>query len=193
MNNTAHLSVRRKRRGRKAKSGRAALLFCLLALLGFVFVMARACTKPDPTADASRIIAIESKKAVLRGADGKTVHALSEVMTKQLGKPYIYGAAGPDAFDCSGLVQYVYASLGIELPRVVRAQAKAGVTIQKEDLAFGDLVCFSDGSAALTHIGIYLGDGYFIHAPSTGQCVQLGDLDSEYYSAVFRLAVRVLE
>ena len=190
---TAPPPLRRSRLRRTAKRRRAALLLGFLALLGLVFALERACVRPGADAGTARIFSIESKKAVLRGADAQTVRSLSAVLQAQLGKPYVYGAAGPKAFDCSGFVQYVYARVGIKLPRVVRAQANAGETVPREDLIFGDLVFFSDGSAALTHVGIYLGDGYFVHAPSTGECVQLGGLDTEYYSAAFRLAVRVFD
>ena len=192
MNHTGCLPRRRRRRGYRARKRRTALAVGLILLLSVLLAVYHYAKKPDATAEAARIITTEYKKAVLRGVDWRTARALSDILILQLGKPYLYGADGPDAFDCSGFVQYVYAMLDIALPRVVRAQATAGTVIGRDDLCFGDLVFFSDGSVSLTHVAIYLGDGYFIHAPSTGERVQLGDLSWAHYDDAFRMAVRVL-
>ena len=120
MMNTGYLSLRRRRRRKRTQRRSAALILCILGLLSLLYIITHADKNTEPVADESRIITVECRKAVLRGVDGKTARALSDILTKQLGKPYEYGAAGPDAFDCSGFVQYVYASMDIELPRVVR-------------------------------------------------------------------------
>jgi cell wall-associated NlpC family hydrolase len=90
-----------------------------------------------------------------------------------LGKPYLYGGTGQGTtgFDCSGLIQYAYAQQGISLPRVSTAQAKAGREVEKslEALARGDILTFASqpGGSKVSHVGLYLGDGRFIHSASS--------------------------
>lgn len=91
-----------------------------------------------------------------------------------LGKPYSWGAAGPGRFDCSGLVFYVFGQLGIRLPRVTFDQVRCGKAVSPGELAPGDLVFFR----ANAHVGIYMGGGWFIHAPRTGESVRLQTLGS---------------
>lgn len=93
---------------------------------------------------------------------------------QHLGQPYVWGATGPDAFDCSGLVCYVYAQIGVCLPRVTFSQVFCGRAVSTSELATGDLVFFR-GNA---HVGIYLGGGWFIHAPHTGDVVKVSPLSS---------------
>ena len=92
------------------------------------------------------------------------------VALAQVGKPYVYGATGPGAFDCSGLVQFAYGQVGIELPRTSQAQAGVGVPVSAEALQPGDLV-FAYGGG---HIGIYVGDGQYVYAPTEGDVVKVG-------------------
>jgi hypothetical protein len=153
MNNSLYIRARRRRRGKK-RHNYGKTIFLFLVLLIFLIAVDRLCQQIEKNFDESQIIAAQCKKAVVRGADRETVYALSDIMIRQLGKPYVYGAAGPDAFDCSGFIQYVYASINIKLPRVVKAQVKAGVTVEKADLKFGDIVFFSDDADDLTHAGI---------------------------------------
>lgn len=92
---------------------------------------------------------------------------------KQLGKPYVYGAAGPSAFDCSGLVQFVYKrALAETLPRSAAAQYRASMHIRRTSLRVGDLV-FVDYGGYISHVGIYAGDGYWWVAPHAGTVVKL--------------------
>jgi cell wall-associated NlpC family hydrolase len=92
------------------------------------------------------------------------------------GEPYVWGTAGPDRFDCSGLVWYVFKQLGVALPRTVAGQYKAGRPIPKDQLQPGDLVFFRN----LGHVGIYIGNGQFVHAPHTGSYVRVESLNSPY-------------
>ncbi|HST26159.1 MAG TPA: NlpC/P60 family protein [Gaiellaceae bacterium] len=105
----------------------------------------------------------------------------------QLGKPYVYGTAGPDTFDCSGLVVYAYAAMGVSLPHSSYALWNEGVYVSRDQLQPGDLVFF-DG---LGHVGIYIGGGQFIHAPHTGTVVQIASLDG-WYSSNYVGARRIL-
>lgn len=91
-----------------------------------------------------------------------------------LGKPYVWGAEGPNAFDCSGLVCYVYAQIGVRLPRVTFSQVLCGRAVSPTELAPGDLVFFRHNA----HVGLYLGGGWFIHAPRTGDVVKITPLSA---------------
>jgi cell wall-associated NlpC family hydrolase len=90
--------------------------------------------------------------------------------------PYVFGGATPAGFDCSGLVEYVYAQLGIALPHYAAAQYQYGVAVPRADLQPGDLVFF-DG---LNHVGIYIGGNSFVHAPHTGDVVKISTLSGWY-------------
>ncbi len=102
--------------------------------------------------------------------------------TDAMGRPYEYGGTGADGegFDCSGLIQYAYGKYGIALPRVSADQAKEGKKIPRnvQDLAPGDLLTFSNDGGRVTHVGMYLGDGRFVHSASRGvQVSVLSDAD----------------
>lgn len=126
-------------------------------------------------------------------SDDSKSDLLCEILIQQLGKPYVYGKDGPDSFDCSGLVEYSYSRIGIKLPRVASEQTKEGYFIDKDDLRFGDIVFFSNDGTNLTHTGIYVGKGYMIHAPKTGEVVKISTINSGYYSKTYKQAIRVLD
>ena len=85
-----------------------------------------------------------------------------------LGKKYVWGATGPNSFDCSGLMQYIYKKVGINLNRVSRDQATQGIAVSKSNLQPGDLIIFKNQSlTAIGHVGIYIGNSEFIHASTT--------------------------
>lgn len=110
---------------------------------------------------------------------------------KLIGKPYVYGAAGPNEFDCSGLTQYVYKSTGKNISRTTYTQVKEGVEVSKKDLKPGDLVFFNT-SSYMSHVGIYVGNGSFIHAPRTGKPVTISTLNEGYYCERFATARRII-
>jgi cell wall-associated NlpC family hydrolase len=98
-----------------------------------------------------------------------------------VGIPYRFGGADPgEGFDCSGLVYFTYRSNGQPAPRTSRAQLEASRRIALADAAPADLVYFSD-EEGLSHVGIYLGNGRFVHAPSSGGAVRVDRLDSPWY------------
>ncbi|WP_063053599.1 C40 family peptidase [Nocardia arthritidis] len=99
--------------------------------------------------------------------------ALDAALSK-VGSPYVYGAAGPNSFDCSGLVQWSYRQAGVELPRTSGAQLSAGSPVSLNDLQPGDLVSFYGGS----HSGLYAGDGNVVHASTSGQPVKVAPISS---------------
>jgi cell wall-associated NlpC family hydrolase len=124
--------------------------------------------------------------------DGKIKGVLQKALAL-LGTPYRWGGTEPDkGFDCSGLVGYVFRNaLGIELPRVSRDMAKNGELItDRAHLVAGDLVFFGL-KGRVNHVGIYVGEGRFVHAPSRGKDVTVSSLEQGYWSGRFLSARRV--
>ena len=118
-----------------------------------------------------------------------------ETAKKYLGVPYVYGGSSPSGFDCSGLVQYVFKELGVSINRVAADQTAHGTPVSKENLQPGDVVFFHNTArySTINHVGIYVGDGNFIHAPQTGEVVKFTTLESGYYARTFVAARRILE
>ena len=106
-----------------------------------------------------------------------------------LGTPYVWGGAAPGGFDCSGLVMYAYAQIGVSLPHSSYALWNVGVSVPGDQLAPGDLVFFS----GLGHMGMYIGGGQFVHAPHTGDVVKVSDMGpGSHYASRFVGARRVV-
>lgn len=112
----------------------------------------------------------------------------------QYGKPYRYGGHSPETgFDCAGFTQWAFGEHGIDLPRTSRDQLHAGTKVATDDLRPGDLLVFYRGRGRRsTHVGIYTGDGKFIHSPHTGDRVKESDFSDKHYQAVFIEARRVI-
>ncbi|WP_327353991.1 C40 family peptidase [Streptomyces sp. NBC_01304] len=101
-----------------------------------------------------------------------------------LGSPYVWGASGPSAFDCSGLTQAAYRSAGVALPRTTYTQINAGQRVSRSELAPGDLVFFYSG---ISHVGIYVGNGQMIHAPNPSAPVRLAPVDQMPFAGATRV------
>lgn len=115
--------------------------------------------------------------------------AVVAIAMRYLGIPYMWGGASPSTgFDCSGLTMYVYAQVGVSLPHYAAAQYGMGVSVARSQLQPGDLVFFN----GLSHMGMYIGGGNFIHAPRTGDVVKISSLSEAYYTASWVGARRVL-
>lgn len=109
------------------------------------------------------------------------------------GTAYRSGGATPEGFDCSGFVQYLYGRLGISLPRTASDQFEIGREVNVERLAPGDLVFFRTEGHRVSHVGIAVGDGTFIHAPNQRSAVRTDRLDARYWEKRFAGARRLVE
>lgn len=103
------------------------------------------------------------------------------IARKFLGVPYIYGGATPTGFDCSGLVQYTFRQLGIEVPRTTLEQFSIAWPTDLAQLQPGDLLFFRLNSKDVSHVAIYFGDQQFIHAPATGRAVSISSLNNPFW------------
>ena len=123
-------------------------------------------------------------------APASVAERAAAVALRQVGAAYRYGGATPAGFDCSGLVQYSYREAGKKLPRTTGQLWDAAGTVAYRDLQVGDLLFFRfDGK--MSHVGIYVGDERFVHAPSTGKQVSVDSLDAEFYRRAFARGGRV--
>lgn len=129
--------------------------------------------------------------SLLFGGSALAASPLDETVEDLLGIRYKYGGTNESGFDCSGFTSYVFAALGIELPRDSRSQAKLGVKIAKHELKKGDLVFFNTNGKTISHVGIYIGDGKMAHA-STKQGTVITEIDSGYYAKRYVTARRIL-
>lgn len=121
---------------------------------------------------------------------------LQKMVTDLQGSPYVWAEEGPNNFDCSGLTYYMYGSMGIEIPRVAREQAKKGKRIKVNELVYGDLIFFDTEKrrrGRITHVGMYLGNGWFTHASTIKYEVVYSNLNtSTYYKQRLRVCRRYL-
>ena len=101
---------------------------------------------------------------------------------KYLGTPYVWGGTTTRGFDCSGFVQYVYRECGYTINRTAAAIYKEGTYVDKSELQVGDAICFASHTESVGHVGIYIGNGQFIHASSGAGHVIISDLDMTYYA-----------
>ncbi len=100
-----------------------------------------------------------------------------------VGTPYLYGGANPRGFDCSGLVYYSYRKASVKVPRTTTEQFRQSKRVKMSRLRPGDLIFFRLSQRKLSHVGIYAGNGKFIHSPSSGKRVSYGSLDNPYWKA----------
>lgn len=157
-----------------------------------VVLLAGCASAPKPTSAPARTKVVLSQRAFDQISTARSrelaLHALSHI-----GVPYRYGGNSPDTgFDCSGLVQYVYGrGAGTALPRNTQALSTVGAPVPHEALEPGDLVFFDTMRRPYSHVGIYLGDQRFIHAPSTGGQVELVDMRERYWQTRYNGARRL--
>lgn len=107
-------------------------------------------------------------------------HPATQIASQMLGKPYRYGGASPSGFDCSGLVYYSYNRAGYHVPRSSQLQYRDSLPVKRDHMQEGDLLFFRI-EGKVSHVGVYLGDNRFIHAPSSGKRVSIASLDNPYW------------
>ena len=212
---SGHLAAGRSAAHRRPLPGRSLLLSLLLcapalpaladdaaAVGSAASTAAVAVSDPIPMADRSMLFGADFEQLIASQpttAKPEVAPKVSErvqtVLRRALallGTPYRWGGTSENGFDCSGLVGYVFkTALGIELPRISRDMANSGEQIDRTALNAGDLVFFSRRGRRVDHVGIYVGEGKFVHAPRTGKDVMVSSLDTGYWSHKFMQARRV--
>ena len=134
-------------------------------------------TEPDPS------------QAPAAGSIGEQIVAFAEQF---LGTPYVWAGSSPSGFDCSGFVSYVFKNFGYTVNRTAASMYTNGVAVDKSELQIGDAVFFASSSESIGHVGIYIGDGEFIHSSSgCGYVTISGGLDESYYSRMYVGARRI--
>ena len=153
-------------------------------LLGGAFALVLSACAGTPRSEARSASPVSET-----AADRAASHAL-----KMLGRPYHFGGSSPSTgFDCSGLVQFSFKQAGVSVPRATDRQRSTSRPVRLSDLRRGDLIFFDQEGKKSSHVGIYLGGGRFVHAPSSGKEVRSDRLDAPYWkkhlSETRRLAV----
>lgn len=176
-----------------SKPEQAPIMAANLASPAVILPVSTAIATPDNASAASLLVA-----APKTTESAPTISTVSRARTaiqnafSLLGTPYRWGGNSPDGgFDCSGLVGYVFRTIGIDLPRVSRAMADQGTKVDSRDaLAEGDLVFFGR-RGHVDHVGIYIGNGQFLHAPRTGRDVTVSSLTTGYWAQKYLEARRL--
>ncbi len=144
---------------------------------------------------SKKALKTESKTQTLGSSKDSLIDNIIKTAKNKVGSRYNPGSAGPDKFDCSGFVYYVFKQNGIKIPRVSTKQAQIGKKLKRDELKKGDIVCFDTAKRGrINHTGIYLGDGKFIHSTSgRAYSVTVSNLDKGFYKEKFRWGVRVVK
>ena len=152
---------------------RSIIALCLVCIGGALTACASSgTTMPSPS---------ESRVVTESPADRDINELVASIAAEQIGVRYRYGGTTPSTgFDCSGLVHYSFMQAGLTVPRTSRDQFRAARKIALNQAQPGDIVFFQD-QEKLSHVGIYLGDRRFVHAPSSGKTVSIAQIDSSYY------------
>jgi cell wall-associated NlpC family hydrolase len=143
----------------------------------------------------NRVAAIKAKHAAkiakVNSGDTPTKTKLIRTALAYCGTRYRSGGTSRGGFDCSGFVRYVYQKYGLSLPHSSAAQSSRGVSVSRSQLKAGDLVFFQTNGRGISHVGIYMGGGKFVHASNHGRGVTTDSVNSAYYSPRYRGARRV--
>ncbi len=147
-----------------------------------------------PAEEATPLLRAEKSLRDLGGKAKDTASDITSYALSLIGVDYRFGGSTPDqGLDCSGLIRYVFQqATGLLLPRSAREQARVGESISKDKLQPGDLVFFNTRRFQFSHVGLYIGDNRFIHAPSAGGAVQVVSLDNAYWQKAFNGARRIV-
>ena len=159
--------------------------------LTFPLLLVLSACKPDPHPKNPNYAI---KKPLVKYEPNKK--SLDKMVKELQGRPYVWAEEGPNQFDCSGFTYYLYGSMGIEIPRVAREQAKKGDEIKMHELVYGDLIFFDtdkNPKGKITHVGMYLGNGWFTYASTTEYEIVYSNLNSSpYYKKRLRICRRYL-
>ena len=156
---------------RPSRTGRRAAI-ALFASAGVLLTPLTAqASAPAPTGAA---VASASASAA---APNPAAQAVVDTALAQQGKAYVWAGAGPNVYDCSGLTQFAFAAAGVSLPHSSRVQSSMGSPVARADLRPGDLLFFY---SPVSHVGIYVGNGLMVHAPTAGDVVKVSSVDGMY-------------
>jgi cell wall-associated NlpC family hydrolase len=146
--------------------------------------VAMAVTPVVKTAPAPAVFTEPAVSAAVPAPAAAARAAAVDIALSKVGSPYRYGATGPNAFDCSGLVSFAFKKAGVSLPRTSRAQSKVGTPVSRDELRPGDLVFFYK---PVSHVGIYIGDGKIVHASSKKSPVKISDMSRMKFNSARRI------
>ena len=118
-------------------------------------------------------------------SNNSNVSKMMKLAENKVGNKYVWGATGPNNFDCSGFTSWLHKQSGISIPRTSSAQSKSGKAVSKSNLQPGDLVFFNTNGKGVSHVGMYIGGGKMIHAANSNKGVRYDDINSSYYSSRF--------
>lgn len=152
---------------------------CRCLLTSVLALVVAACSAQQPLPDSQS----SGQRVISRPAPARTASVgerAAAVAVQQVGVPYRYGGHSPAGFDCSGLVHYSYSRAGKPVARTTAALWNTLTPVEARQMRTGDLLFFRI-EGKMSHVGLYLGDGRFVHAPSSGRSVTIEDLDDEYY------------
>lgn len=161
-----------------------ALIFRIICVAMLSFLMA--CASAPRAADQDAAGVSDNVRA-----DKATAQRAANYAQNMIGKPYRYGGNSPTGFDCSGLVQYSYSRAGLPIPRTTKSQRESSAAVGSQSLRAGDLIFFDQEGRKSSHVGIYIGDGRFVHAPSSGKQVRVDTLDTKYWKKHYVGARRI--
>lgn len=195
MTDTLSLTQHQPNSGRVARASRSGM--ASLLLVAVVALTGCAASSDDPSAwlnpQGSRTAKIDIDELDPVTAIAAAQHPLTKQALTHLGIDYRYGGDAPDeGFDCSGLIYYAaQTSLGLKLPRRSVDLARVGQKIDRPQLALGDLVFFNTRGSRYSHVGIYLGNQLFVHAPSSGGEVRVENMGKRYWASRYNGARRI--
>lgn len=151
--------------------------------------------RPTTKKSAKKTTKVSKKRGKSRSSRGtySTQARVMEYAKSYLGVPYVFGSASGASFDCSGFTMYIYKKVGISLPHSASGQSRCGTKVSRSELVPGDLVFFHTYSDGISHVGIYIGGGSFIHASSGAGEVTITSLSESYYAARYMGATRILQ
>lgn len=158
--------------------------------LNFKNIMDEVSAGQDEQTETSSTSSSSSSSTSSSSSSNSIGDKLVSLAKSKLGCKYVWGATGPNTFDCSGLTSWCYKQVGISIPRTSLAQSKGGKAVSKSNLQPGDLLFWKTTSAEVGHVGMYVGDGQFIHAPNKSKPVKYDSLSNSYYSSRFVRARR---